>query len=127
MVQSLLADRFMLKLNQSSKELQIYALELTKKKLIISQSSEPSALGAGKQDPPPDNNQHSASPLADSFRSSIFTAIQERVRLKLESAKSPVKILVISLQRANGRASNADCQMRWLCLPYYFLDNRHTC
>jgi uncharacterized protein (TIGR03435 family) len=141
MVQSLLADRFKLKLSRASKELPVYALKLAQKGPVISPSSSASSgisnhagdvrftgfsmsaftdwlsdlvgrkvidqtglqgkydfalrWGQERQTLSPDSIQGPDSLSSDSSGPSIFTALQEQMGVKLESARGPVQILVI--------------------------------
>jgi uncharacterized protein (TIGR03435 family) len=52
-------------------------------------------MGAGPGGPPPGSPGGDAPPPADSSGPSIFTAVQEQLGLKLESAKGQVEMLVI--------------------------------
>jgi uncharacterized protein (TIGR03435 family) len=129
MVQSLLADRFHLKLHEDSRMLPAYDLVLAKSGLKLQPSqSNGKTIGVGKAH---FNGQGLSMPLiaeelsqiagrivvdktnlsgrydlklewtpddapsTDTSTPSLFTAIQEQLGLKLESAKEPVPVLVI--------------------------------
>ena len=79
MVQSMLEDRFRLKARLETRELPIYELVVGKDGSKLQRSADQTPAGATAVHPAP----------------SLFTALQEQLGMKLESAKAPVEVTVI--------------------------------